>query len=85
MSTYYKIVCDDHMERTDAASRTAGGHCFLSDGKRTLLPFIIAHCGCRIRIVSEHDDDYHDEDFQEWKEEGVAREIQDARQDNRWR
>ena len=85
MSTYYFIVCDDHKERTDAASRTAGGHCHLANSSTTLLPFIIAHCGCRVRIVHEHEDDSYGDEFREWEEENIEEEIRIAREDGRWR
>ena len=85
MSTYYKLICHDHKERTDAVSRTAGGSCFLADGHRTLLPFLIAHCGCNVGIVSEHDEDYYNEDFRDWEEANVDHEILDAKRDGRWR
>ena len=55
MSTYYFMVCDTHKEKTDAASRTAGGYCPLGDSDTTLTPFIIAHAGCDVRIISEHE------------------------------
>ncbi len=86
MSTYYYMVCDDHEERTDAVSRTAGGWCFLGDGEETLLPFIIAHCGCVVRIIGETE--YHDDDrikaFREWKSENVQEDISKACDDGRW-
>ena len=73
MSTYYFMVCDEHKERTDAASRTAGGYCPLGDSDVTLIPFIIQHSYCRgkVRIVSEHDDDSCDESFTDWTRETV--------------
>ena len=72
MSTYYYMVCGKHLERTYAASGTAGGignH--LADSPHTLLPFIVAHAGCPVRIVSEHEDDSHDERFEDWTESNV--------------
>ena len=72
MSTYYFIVCDKHKERTDAASHTmAGIGCRLGDSDTTLNPFIVAHAGCPVRIVSEHEDDSYDESFADWTEENV--------------
>jgi len=71
MSTYYFIVCDDHRERTDAASSAAGG-CALADGPHTLIPFIIAHHGCNVRIVSEHDEEGFSDDYEDWTQENVA-------------
>ena len=71
MSTYYFIVCDKHKEITDAASRTAGGYCPLVDSNVTLVPFIITHHGCPVRIVSEHEDDAYSDDFEEWTKENV--------------
>jgi hypothetical protein len=72
MSTYYYIVCDKHMERTDAASRTAGGiGCHLADSEYTLLPFIVAHAGCPVRIVSEHENDSYDDRFEDWTDSNV--------------
>lgn len=70
MSTYYFLICDDHRERTDAASSAAGG-CALADGPHTLIPFIIAHCGCNVRIVSEHDEEGCSDDYEDWTEENV--------------
>lgn len=83
MSTYYKLVCDDHMECSDAASRTAGGWCFFGYGDETLVPFIIAHCGCRVRIINEHDDDWAK--HREWRGEEVDAEVKMADDDGRWK
>jgi hypothetical protein len=85
LSTYYFIVCDDHKERTDAASRSAGGYGALVDSPKTLTAFIIAHCGCKIRIVSEYEDAGYSEDFRDWTSETVSEEITRAQEDDRWR
>lgn len=66
MSTYYYMVCDKHMERTDAASRSAGGIGPLCDSPHTLLPFIVDHAGCPVRIVSEHERDSYEDRFEDW-------------------
>jgi hypothetical protein len=72
LSTYYFIVCDTHMERTDAASKTSGGiGCHLDASKHTLLPFIVAHHGCPVRIVSENSEASSSESFTDWTESNV--------------
>ncbi len=72
MSTYYYMVCDKHKERTDAASRTFFGiGCHLADSVHTLLPFIVAHAGCPVRIVSEHEDAAYSDDFEDWDADNV--------------
>lgn len=73
MSTYYYMVCDKHLERTDACSRTAGGigQSALGDSPETLGPFIVTHCGCPVRIVSEHENDSYDERFKDWTAKNV--------------
>lgn len=73
MSTYYAVVCDKHMERTDAASRSCGGigNVHIGDSKYTLKPFLIAHQGCALRCISEHKDEYSDERYQDWTELNV--------------
>lgn len=85
MSTYYKLICEKHKERTDASSRTLGGWCFLGDGGETLVPFLIAHCGCNIRSVSEHEDESYDETYRDWTRESVEEEVHKAQLDFRWR
>lgn len=45
MSTYYFLVCRDHGEITDAASRTAGGYCPLVDSNKTLIPYFVSPVG----------------------------------------
>lgn len=84
MSTYYYLICDDHKEQTAAASRTFGGYCPLVPGEQTLVPFIIAHCGCRVRIISEHHVEPGIEDYREWEAETVAEEIKKADREERW-
>lgn len=74
MSTYYFMVCDKHKERTPAASWTMMGiGCRLGDSDTTLNPFIVAHAGCLVRIVSEHENDAYDESFSDWTEENVMK------------
>ena len=69
LSTYFYMVCDKHLERTAAASKRASGTaCHLADSQHTLLPFIVAHAGCPVRIVSEHEKDGVDERFVDWKQ-----------------
>ncbi len=84
MSTYYFIVCDDCMEITDAASRTAGGYCHLANSNETLLPFIIAHGEHKTRIINEHNDDYCTGDYFEWTEDNIKEQIEKAQGDGRW-
>ena len=73
MSTDYYLVCDKHLERTDACSRTACcmGQSALNDSRETLGPFMVTHHGCPIRIVSEHEGDAYDERFKDWTAENV--------------
>ncbi len=66
MSTYYFLVCDDHKEITDAASRSMSGPCHLANSDKTLIPFIITHHGCKVRIVSEHESELDSDEFKEW-------------------
>lgn len=66
MSTYYYMVCDKHMERTDAASRGGGGIGHLADSEHTLLSFIVEHAGCPVRIVSEHERDSYEDRYEDW-------------------
>ncbi len=87
MSTYYYLVCDTHREYTCAASRTAGGYCPLGDSDKTLRPFVIAHAGCAVRILSEHSPEAEDgfEGFREWEAEKVDAEIEAAHAAGRWK
>lgn len=72
MSTFYYLVCDKHLERTDACARTAGSlGSPLEDSEATLGPFIVAHHGCPVRIVSENDDDSYEDKFIDWTKENV--------------
>ena len=73
MSTYYYMVCDKHLERTDFCSRTAGGigQAALGDSPETLGPFAVTHCGCPVRIVSEYENDSYDARFKDWTAENV--------------
>lgn len=72
MSTYYFMVCDTHTERTDAASRTAGNiGCHMGDSEETLLPFIVAHVGCQVRILSGDAPEVYDCRFAIWTKENV--------------
>jgi hypothetical protein len=84
VSTYYKLICEDHKERTNAASRTAGGYCELCDSTKTLVPFIIAHHRCRVRIVFENEDEAYSEDYRDWTEKTVNEEVEKAQNENRW-
>ncbi len=54
MSTYYYMVCDRCHEKTDAARSSSAGVCHLVNSDETLLPFIVAHAGHQVRILSEH-------------------------------
>ncbi len=85
MSTYYYVLCYDHHERADAVSINAsGGAGFLADGDRTLLPFLVAHLSCRLRVVSEDNEAAYGDEFRDWTAESVAQEIATAAADNRW-
>ena len=77
MSTYYYLVCDKHLERTPACSRSAGGigNSELGDSQETLKPFITTHAGCPVRIISEHEADANDERFADWSKENVISKI----------
>ena len=66
MSIYYFIVCDKHMERTPAASKTMFNCCALGDSKDTLLPFIVVHVGCPVRIVMECEDAAYSDRYEDW-------------------
>jgi len=97
MSTYYYLLCETHKEISDAVSRTAGGYCQFDDSDKTLLPFIIAHCNCKVRIINEHDtsgfwesinydlEDLEGSGYRKWQEDTVKQEIEAAKKDNRWR
>ena len=85
MATYYMMVCDDHKERTDAVSRNASGCCFCGEGDTTLVPFIIAHAGCKVRIVHEDDPAAYDDTMRDWKMAEIELEIHKAKRDNRWK
>lgn len=73
MSTYYFLVCDKHMERTDACSWTAWGigKSPMGDSQDTLGPFIVAHHGCNLRCVSEHDYDADNPNYKDWTSANV--------------
>jgi hypothetical protein len=74
MSTYYFVLCEGHMERSDAASKLVGGNVVpLADSDATLLKFLVWHKGCRLRVVDEHADEVTDEGnrYTEWTEENV--------------
>jgi hypothetical protein len=58
VSTYYAIVCNTHMERLAVAKENGGGCSLLKDCE-TVAAFVVAHRGCAIRILSEHDEDYY--------------------------
>lgn len=87
MSTYYYMVCDKHREKTDAASH---GGCIgpLCDSPHTLLPFIVTHCGCPVRIISEHSEDAYDSGYTEWTKDNLQamrsldRDEPDTNEDN---
>ena len=84
MSTYYFLVCDDHLERTDAASLAAGGPCHLGDSDKTLLSFIIAHAGCLVRIVREDEDSAFNKNYRDWTAETLHDERRRAAEQGRW-
>ncbi len=82
MSTYYFIHCKDCNEMTDAASRTAGGYCHLGDSEWTLLPFIIAHSGHNVDILSE--DFAYDTEALRWTEGNVKEMVGRATESGDW-
>ena len=84
MSTYYKLICEDHEERVCAASRTAGGWGCFADSGITLIPFIIAHRDCHVRIISENDEEWYSDSYRDWTSDGVEAEVDRARVDGRW-
>ena len=73
MSTYYFLICDRHREVTDAASDGGGGIGHLANSPHTLLPFIVSHHGCSLRVISEHDPEVADDfrGYTEWTEENL--------------
>ena len=77
MRTYYYMACDDHMEITDAASDKAEGCFHMGNSEDTLLPFIIYHAGCKVRIISEHQNESWNFTYREWTTEN-AEEMSDA-------
>lgn len=67
MSTYYYLVCDEHKEYCDGASKTAGGGaCHLCDSQVTLPKFIFVHKSCLLRVASEHEETHGT--YKEWSE-----------------
>lgn len=66
MSTYYSLICENCGERVEAVSRTISGTSPFGDSELTLLPFLIAHEGCAIKVVSEHNEDFHDNKYLDW-------------------
>jgi hypothetical protein len=84
MSTYFTLICEDHKEKVDAASRTIGGYCPLAEGPVCLVPFIIAHAGCHVEIVSEHDERSWSDDYFEWTEANLAECLERAYARGRW-
>jgi hypothetical protein len=73
LSTYYYMICDGHKERTQAASRTMMGiGTHLCDSEFTLLAFIVAHAGCPVRIVSEHEYEAYSDDYEDWTRDNYS-------------
>lgn len=56
MSTYYFVTCKKHQQRADAASWMSHGVHHLCDSAETLPAFLVAHRGCELKVVSEHED-----------------------------
>lgn len=75
MSTDYRLVCDEHRQKIDAA--TIGMSDIMFDcPKGVALPtFIIAHAACRLRVLSEHDEHEGDsaESYVKWDENNYER------------
>lgn len=71
MSVYYELVCHDHKARVDACSRSVGafGANHVGTSHEKLGPFMVAHCGCRLEVVSELDDrmEWPDGEMSEWE------------------
>jgi hypothetical protein len=83
MSDYYKLVCDDCRERVDAASRSAGGWGPVGNSAEALPAFVIAHASCKVRIVSEHEEEVaYGDQFRDWGD--VDEEVARAKSAGRW-
>lgn len=70
MSTCYSLICEHHKERTEAVCRTTV-ITNIGDSEVTLLPFIVEHADCAVRIVSEHESEWCDESYTEWTKDNV--------------
>ena len=75
MSTYYYMVCDRCREKTDAARGSSAGVGHLVNSDKTLLPFIVAHAGHAVRILSEHYEGSDIYDYTEWHATNLAEMI----------
>ncbi len=82
MSTYYMLICEEHKEKTDALSKGAGGIGALCDSNETLLPFLYSHCGCSLKVVSEHHDEAYSEEYKEWTSNNVEEMIERSKSFN---
>lgn len=70
MATYYYLICDNHREKCDAASRSAGGVGHLCDSSKVLPHFLYTHAGCTLRVISEHQED-EEFSYKEWSKENL--------------
>lgn len=82
----YYVVCDDHHEFVDAVSYEDQEYTVNNNAKHALIPFLIAHCGCHVRILNEHqaDEVYGGMMYHKWVAEEVNQEIAKARRARRW-
>lgn len=71
MSTYYRVVCLAHRERSDALSDRAGGIGPYGDSPDTLLPFMLKHCGCSLVVVPEHKHGFSDQSIRDWTSDNM--------------
>lgn len=75
MSTYYYMVCDRCHEKTHAARASGSGVGPLINSDKTLLPFIVAHSGHAVRILSEYYEESDIYGYTEWHASNLAEMI----------
>ncbi len=71
MSVYYAVICEKCKEKTDAVSSNLSGYQPLIDSDTTLLPFLVAHHRCPIKVISENDDEFNDKEYEEWNKNNL--------------
>lgn len=79
MSTYYYLVCRDCKEYTFAA-RVGGTVGFAGDADKAVPQFMVAHCGCNLEVLSEHNIDETD-GYLEWEPENAEALYEQATRD----